>query len=338
MAAASSATSVHDFIVKGCSGRRERRLTLVLGWSPGLSRGDGGESGECSVHDSEEDEVEEFWKSLSEDGISSSRKPSASLGRFWVTSAEEGVVSDAVSDDGLGTMGSSAEGGLPVREMSGEFSSVASNSPNMVSSQSVNKNSEWRRKASVQNPRDGQNADDGRNQRAWQGPLPRPRRSPNFSFGVALRKAQSVPFHSRRSWQGPRKEDSMGSSPPTDSPRKTMSHPIPVGPTLLGPRSFDVVREAGGDETLPRVVQQSGGPVINSEAGFRRVTNQIVPYKMPLGLVALFENAHSSQQLRRALVTRHKHPGHASYAAAAMDRRPPPQQPQPAQGGFLWSW
>jgi hypothetical protein len=58
-----------------------------------------------------------------------------------------------------------------------------------------------------------------------------------------------------------------------------------------------------------------------------------VPYKTPLGLVALFENAHSSQQLRRAPVTRHKHPGHASYAATAMDRRPPPQQPQPAQGG-----
>jgi hypothetical protein len=125
----------------------------------------------------------------------------------------------------------------------------------------------------------------------------------------------------------------MGSSPPTGSPRKMMSHPIPVGPTLLGPRSFDVERQAGGDETLPRVVQQSGGPVINSEAGFRRVTNQIVPYKTPLDLVALFENAHSSQQLRRAPITRHKHPGHASYATAAMDRRPPPQQPQLAQEG-----
>lgn len=135
--------------MQGRSGRRERRLTLVLGWSPGLPRGDGGESGECSVHDSEEDEAEEFWKSLSEDGISSSRKPSASLGRFWVTSTEEGEVSVAESDDGLGTMGSSAEGGLPVRETSGEFSSVASSSPNLVSSQSVNKNSERRRKASV---------------------------------------------------------------------------------------------------------------------------------------------------------------------------------------------
>lgn len=277
---------------------RSRRLTLAPGWSAMLSGLD------LKVSESARDII----------------KGKGPWGKFWMLSTDES------EDDSCGEDDTSSDDGVSTRALS-VWSSQASNSvaPGESSVEAPLPEKVASLERSSVTPV-------GKCVRPWNGPLPKPRRSPKLTLGDALLMAKAGKFH------GGRKRTTATRSGPSETMRR---HPPLSSPRMENTRRGRRTERSNASSSSSKQAAAAaciGGPGLresNASVGqsgdvLWRCAVQNEPYKPPVGLVVLFDRTHASLPLyHRAPKTKRLALGSQSYADST---KVPPTLPMENRG------